>query len=68
LTKLYSGGLDLKYATNLHHQDQRFFVLEFINLLGRLSVFPIPTFALVKGGAVAGGCMFAFAHDSIIVA
>lgn len=39
------------------------FVLEFIRLLGRLLAFPVPTIALVNGYAVAGGCMFAFAHD-----
>ena len=31
-------------------------------------MFPIPTFTIVKGGAVAGGCMFAFAHDFIFAA
>jgi len=43
-------------------------VLEFISLLGRISVLPFPTIALVKGAAIAGGCMFSFAHDYIYVA
>jgi enoyl-CoA hydratase/carnithine racemase len=65
---MYSGGLDLRYATNLPHPSQKYFVLEFIALLGRMSVFTIPTIALVKGAAIAGGCMFSFAHDNIYVA
>lgn len=68
LSKMYSGGLDLKYVTNLHVEDRRYFVLEFIALLGRISVLPFPTFTLVRGGAVAGGCMLAFAHDYIYTA
>ena len=42
-------------------------ILEFINLLGRVSLLPFPTVCLVRGGAVAGGCMLAFAHDYIYV-
>ena len=63
LHKLFSGGLDLRYATNLPHQSQGWFVLEFIRLLGRIAVLPFPTIALVKGAAIAGGCMLSFAHD-----
>ena len=68
LSKLFSGGLDLKYATNLPYESQSWFVLEFIALLGKVSVLPFPTIALVKGAAIAGGCMLAFAHDYIYVA
>ena len=42
--------------------------MEVIGLLGKVSVLPFPTIALVQGGAVAGGCMFSFAHDFIYVA
>ncbi len=35
--------------------------------MGRFSVLPVPTYCLVRGGAVAGGCMLAFAHDYIYV-
>ena len=42
-------------------------MLEFIALLGRISVLPFPTVCLVRGGAVAGGCMLSFAHDFIYV-
>lgn len=40
---------------------------EFIALIGRVSVLPFPTFSLVRGGAVAGGCMLAFSHDYVYV-
>lgn len=33
-----------------------------------MSLLPVPTFVIVKGGAVAGGCMFSFAHDFVYVA
>lgn len=66
-SKLFSGGLDLKYVSNLDPEESRYFVMEFIALLGRISTLPFPTFALVRGGAVAGGCMLAFAHDYVYV-
>lgn len=68
LSKLFSGGIDLKYASNLEPEDQRYSTLEFIALFGRISVLPFPTFCLVKGGAVAGGCMMAFSFDYVYVA
>ena len=68
LSKLFSGGLDLKYVSNLGLQDCRYFVMEFIGLLGRVATLPFPTFSLVRGGAVAGGCMFAFSHDYVYAA
>lgn len=36
-------------------------------MFGRLAVLNIPTIAVVKGAAIAGGCMFSFAHDLIYV-
>ena len=68
LQKLFSGGLNLKYLSSLEDDDKRFFVQEFIALLGRITGFPMPTICLVRGGAVAGGAMLAFAHDYIYVA
>lgn len=67
-SKLFSGGLDLKVLSNLEVEDQGYTTLEFIGLLGRISILPFPTICLVKGGAVAGGCMFVFAHDLVYVA
>ena len=66
--KIFSAGLDLKYVTTFTHKEQfRYFVLEFIGLFGRLAVINVPTIAVVKGAAIAGGCMLAFAHDFIYV-
>lgn len=42
--------------------------MEFIALLGRIALLPFPTVAVVKGAAIAGGCMLSFAHDYIYVA
>lgn len=67
LSKLFSGGLDLKYVSNLNIDESKYFVMEFTNLLGRIATLPFPTFSLVRGGAVAGGCMFAFSHDCVYV-
>ncbi|CAK66631.1 unnamed protein product (macronuclear) [Paramecium tetraurelia] len=60
---VFSGGLDLNVTGNMNIFDRNNFVLEFIRLLGRLLRYPVPTIALVNGHAVAGGCMFMFAHD-----
>ena len=42
--------------------------MEFIALFGRIVALSVPTLTLVKGAAIAGGCMFSFAHDFIYVA
>ena len=52
---------------SLDMRDARYFVLEVIALFARLTVFPCPTIALVRGVAMAGGCMLAFSHDHIFV-
>jgi enoyl-CoA hydratase/carnithine racemase len=36
-------------------------------MYGTLAMLPIPTIAVVKGAAIAGGCMLSFAHDLIYV-
>lgn len=66
--KHFSGGLDLKYTSNFKHiQEFKYFVLEFISMLGRFASLNVPTIAVVKGAVIAGGCMTAFAHDIIYV-
>ena len=66
--KIFSAGLDLKYVSNLPHEsDIKYFILEFIALCGTLILLPIPTIAVVKGAAIAGGCMFSFSHVLIYV-
>lgn len=67
LSKLFSGGLDLKYTSNLELEEGRYFIMEFNAMMGRIATLPFPTFSLVRGGAVAGGCMFAFSHDYVYV-
>ena len=65
---MFSGGLDLKVMLGFDHpEDGKYFVLEFIALLGKFAVLNVPTFAVVKGPAVAGGAMTSFAHDHIYV-
>ena len=65
---MFSAGLDLKHISTLNHtNDIRYFIIEFIGLLGRIMSLSIPSIAVVKGAAVAGGCMFCFAHDFIYV-
>lgn len=39
--------------------------LEAIALFGRISLLPFPTFCMVRGAAVAAGCMTAFSHDYV---
>jgi len=41
--------------------------METITIFGRVSVLPFPTICLVRGGAVAAGCMLAFSHDYVYV-
>lgn len=66
--RIFSAGLDLKYVSNLKHvQDIRYFILEFIAFFGNIALLNVPTIAVVKGAAIAGGSMVAFAHDLIYV-
>lgn len=67
LAKLFSGGLDLKYTSGLHEEERRYFIMETITVFGRIAVLPFPTICLVRGGAVAAGCMLAFSHDYVYV-
>lgn len=53
--------------TLTHYEARRYMTLEFIAMLGRMVSLSIPTIALVQGAAIAGGCMFSFAHDFIYV-
>ncbi len=36
-------------------------------MLGTLANINVPSIAVVKGAAYAGGCMFSFAYDNIYV-
>ena len=71
LEKFYSNGLNLPEffdASSTSKQDAiikliDFLDLEFLPLLGRILVFPIPTIALINGHCYAGGLLLALAHD-----
>lgn len=66
--KIFSGGLDLNYLMSLSHLENiRYFILEFIAMLGTMANLNVPTISIVKGAAIAGGCMFSFAFDYIYV-
>ena len=46
----------------------RYILDELCQLLGRIAGLSVPTISLVKGPAIAGGCIFAFAFDEVYVA
>ena len=61
--KFYSTGFDLKVMPNLHPQDRNNFRQEYYKLNGRIHAFHIPTIAMLNGYVIAGGAVFALAHD-----
>jgi Delta3-Delta2-enoyl-CoA isomerase len=67
LSKMFSGGMDLREMEKLPTEEQAHTLTEFVRLIGRVTVLPFPTFCLVRRGAAAGGCIFAFAHDNVYV-
>jgi len=60
--------MDLREMQKLTVEEQAHTLQEFVNLIGRVTVLPFPTLCLVRGGAAAGGCIFAVAHDNLYVA
>ena len=68
LQKLFSAGMDLKYSERFTHPNEfKYLIIQFVHLSGRIAELSIPTIAFVKGSAIAGGCIFSFAHDYIYV-
>lgn len=72
--KFYSNGLNLSEffgidSTSTSSKQEaivkliEFLDLEFLPLLGRLLIFPIPTIALINGHCYAGGLLLALSHD-----
>lgn len=57
--KIYSNGLALEEA----FQNGQAYFAEYMTLVQKMLVFPIPTVAALNGHAFAGGCMFSLAHD-----
>ena len=68
LQKIFSAGIDLKYASSLKHPDDRkYLVLEVTSFMGRFLSLSVPTFGVVSGPAYAAGCMFGLSHDYVYV-
>lgn len=60
--KFFSNGLSLSLE-NRGSMENMQLIDKFHALLKRMLTFPMPTIAAISGHAVAGGCMFALAHD-----
>eukprot|EP00347_Sterkiella_histriomuscorum_P016128 403354382 len=60
--KLFSSGLDVKYkkATQNYGFELPY---QMQHLLNRILLLPIPTLSVINGSALAGGLMYALAHD-----
>lgn len=69
--KFFSNGLDLDWvmapADHPEGGDREPFGIEYMALLGRLIVLPMPTIAAVNGHAFGAGFMVSLAHDIRIV-
>ena len=64
--KFFSNGLDLDWlAAKGEHRggDRKIFGKEFMQLMGRIITFPIPTMAAINGHAFGAGLMCALCHD-----
>ncbi|RKP19805.1 ClpP/crotonase [Rozella allomycis CSF55] len=59
--KIFSNGLDL--FSLIETNDSTFIGEQYLPLLYRVLVFPVPTIAVIRGHAFAGGCLIALAHD-----
>ena len=65
--KFFSNGLDLDWVSDpdAHPEggDRAAFGAEFMNLMGRLITFPVPTVSAINGHAFGAGFMLALCHD-----
>ena len=65
--KFFSNGLDLDWVSDpdAHPEggDRAAFGAEFMNLMGRLITFPVPTLSAINGHAFGAGFMLALCHD-----
>ena len=62
-TKFFSNGLDLDWISNAPSDERAEFSKEFMNLMGRLIMLPIPSICAINGHAFGAGFMFSLAHD-----
>ncbi|CAM6033465.1 unnamed protein product [Sphagnum compactum] len=60
--RFYSNGLSLSLVNKTSRENLEL-LDTFHDLLKKMLTYPVPTVAAVSGHAVAGGCMFALAHD-----
>ena len=61
--KFYSNGLDLDWVIENQAAGMEFVKKDFLGLLRRVLLLPIPTVAALSGHTFAGGCLFAMVHD-----
>lgn len=65
--KFFSNGLDLEWIMGSEEDppggDRQVFGEEFMTLMGRIIVLPMPTIAAVNGHAFGAGFMVALCHD-----
>ena len=60
--KIWSNGVDLNWIRD--NPDHAYTLFQdFVKLVGRLYIFPVPTIAAINGHAFAGGLMWALGHD-----
>ena len=66
-SKFFSNGLDLEWvaANDPEHAggDRAVFGTEFMDLMGRLILLPVPTVCAINGHAFGAGFMLALTHD-----
>ena len=65
-SKFFSNGLDLEWtrSTGTHRGgDRTVFAAEFMTLMARLIVLPVPTVCAINGHAFGAGLMAALCHD-----
>ena len=58
--KIWSNGLDLDWLAGQAVEERGQFLKDYMKLMGRMLVFPVPTVAAINGHAFAGGNIMVF--------